>query len=262
MGRYARGGHFGIEVVGCYFGGGNHIAFFARELLFHATVKKECDVCVFLGFGYMTLFDLVLAKVFCQYVTHVLWAEGDGEGVVGLVLRHCGYGDIFWVWEVGFWAAVDVTEELGYFADAVGAVVEEEEGVVVMDAGCGAVDYDGFEEFVVLAFRILLFDGADGVGGGCAVGRCAFHNAFEADFNPVPPFVPVHYVVASHHCGELAYAEFLGFVEELLEVACAGFWICIPAIAKHVDVYFGYFELFCDFEEGEKVLDMGVNSSI
>ena len=46
----------------------------------------------------------------------------------------------------------------------------------------------------------------------------------------------------------MADAEFFGFVEELLEVAGAGFGICVSSVAEHVDVYLGYFELLCDLE--------------
>ena len=56
----------------------------------------------------------------------MLGLEGDVEGVGEVVLRHCCDRDIFRVVEGGFGGAVHVAEELGDFADAVGAVIKEE----------------------------------------------------------------------------------------------------------------------------------------
>ena len=92
---------------------------------------------VFFRFGDVDLRDWGVARgeVFGQDVVHDLWGEGDGEGVFGVVGCHCCEGDGAWVGEGGEGRAVYVAEELGYLADAVGAVVEEEEGVVVWE-GC------------------------------------------------------------------------------------------------------------------------------
>lgn len=49
----------------------------------------------------------------------MLRAEGDGKWIVGFVLGHGRDGDVFRVGEIGLGTAVDVTEELGYFAYAV-----------------------------------------------------------------------------------------------------------------------------------------------
>ena len=61
----------------------------------------------------------------------MLGGEGDGEGIFGVVACHCCEGDVLWVGEVGEGATVDVAEELGGFADAVGAVIEVEHGIIV-----------------------------------------------------------------------------------------------------------------------------------
>lgn len=61
----------------------------------------------------------------------MLGLEGDGEGVVGLVLGHGGETDVLGVREVGSGGAVVVTQQLGHLTDTVRAVVEEEEGVVI-----------------------------------------------------------------------------------------------------------------------------------
>lgn len=93
-------------------------------------LQEECHVSVFLRFCNVELFDALLAEPFCKDVVHSLWGEGDGEGVVGFVLGHGGDVEVFGEVEVWEGGGVDA-EELGYFADAVGAVVEEKEGVPV-----------------------------------------------------------------------------------------------------------------------------------
>ena len=54
----ARGGHFGLQVVGGHFGRGHQDALFAGERLLHAAIEKVGDVRVLFGFG-----DAQIAKV-------------------------------------------------------------------------------------------------------------------------------------------------------------------------------------------------------
>lgn len=61
----------------------------------------------------------------------MLGLEGDVEGVRDVVLGHCCYGDVFRVREGRFGGSVNIAQELSDFADAVGAVIEEEKGVIV-----------------------------------------------------------------------------------------------------------------------------------
>ena len=100
-------------------------------MLFDAAVEEEGDVRVFLGLGDVALPHGQPGQVLGEHVAHVLGGEGDGEGIVGFVLGHGADGDVARVGEGRFRAAVDVAEELGDFAHAVGAVVEEEERIVV-----------------------------------------------------------------------------------------------------------------------------------
>ena len=86
---------------------------------------------VLFGFGHVALPDGFAREVFGEDVAHVLRGEGDGEGIFGVVGGHCCQGEIGRVRERGERAAVDGAEELGHFSHAIGAVVEEEEGVVV-----------------------------------------------------------------------------------------------------------------------------------
>lgn len=127
----ASSAHLGVLVVGGDLGRGDHVAHFTRELLFDTTVEEECNVSVLLGLGDVALLDVLLAEPLGEHVTHVLRGEGNGEGVVGLVLGHSSDADVLRVGEVSLGRAVVVTEQLGDLADTVGTVVEEEQGVVI-----------------------------------------------------------------------------------------------------------------------------------
>ena len=202
----ACGAHFRVLVVGGYFWRGDHVSVFAWKFFLDAAVEEEGYVGVFLGFGNMALFDGFGAKVLREDVAHVLGSEGDGEGVVGFVLGHCRYADVLWVGEVGLRGAVDVAEELGYFADAVGAVIEEEEGVVVLDSGLFAAYDNGFDEFVVFVFGVFLLNRCHGIGGGSDVWPFARYYSLHTYFHPIPPLVSVHNVIAPNNRSDLAHS--------------------------------------------------------
>ena len=92
---------------------------------------------VFFRLGDVGLRDVFGGEVFGEDVGHGLRGKGDGEGVGRVVGCHCCEGDVGGVRERGERGAVDGAEELGGFADAVGAVVEVEEGVVVCEGISG-----------------------------------------------------------------------------------------------------------------------------
>lgn len=123
--------HLGVEVVGGNAGRGNHITLLTRELLLDTTVEEERNVGVLLSFSNVALLNILLTEPFGQHVAHVLRREGNGESVVSLVLGHGGDVDVLGVREVGRGRAVVVSQKLGDLTNTVGAVVEEEQGVVV-----------------------------------------------------------------------------------------------------------------------------------
>ena len=125
------GAHLRVLVVGGNLGRGDHVAHLTRELLLNTTVEEEGDMGVLLRLSNVALLNVLLAEPFSEYVTHVLRGEGNGEGVVSLVLGHGGDVDVLGVGEVGLGGAVVVTQELGDFTDTVGTVIEEEEGIVI-----------------------------------------------------------------------------------------------------------------------------------
>ena len=125
------GAHLGLLVIGGDAGRGDHVAVLVVELDLDTAVEEEGDVGVFLRLGDVALVDFLLGEPLGEDVVHSLGGEGQGEGVVGLVAGHGGDVHVGGVGEVGLGAAVLVADELSDLADAVGAVVEEEESVVV-----------------------------------------------------------------------------------------------------------------------------------
>ena len=127
----SHGAHLGLLVVGRDARGRDHVSVLVVELDLDTSVEEESDVGVLLGLGDVALVDLLLGKPLGEDVVHGLGSKGEREGVVGLVAGHGGDVHVGGVGEVGLGAAVLVADELSDLADAVGAVVEEEESVVV-----------------------------------------------------------------------------------------------------------------------------------
>ena len=125
------GAHLGLLVIGGDAGRGDHVSVLVVELDLDTAVEEEGDVGVLFRLGDVALVNLLLGEPLGEDVVHGLRGKGEGEGVVGLVAGHGGDVHVGGVGEVGLGAAVLVADELGDLADAVGAVVEEEESVVV-----------------------------------------------------------------------------------------------------------------------------------
>lgn len=111
--------HLGFQIISSDSGRGDHIPLFTGELFLNTSVEKECDVCVFFGFGNVTLLYILLAKPFGEDVAHVLRRERNGEGVVGLVLGHGSDVNVLRVGEVGPGRAVVVSKKLSNFTNTV-----------------------------------------------------------------------------------------------------------------------------------------------
>jgi hypothetical protein len=125
------GAHLGLLVVGGDAGRGDHVSDLVVELDLDTTVEEEGDVGVLFGLGDVALVDFLLGEPLGEDVVHGLGSKGEGEGVVGLVAGHGGDVHVGGVGEVGLGAAVLVADELSDLADTIGAVVEEEQGVVI-----------------------------------------------------------------------------------------------------------------------------------
>ena len=126
-----RGAHLRVLVVCGNLGRRNHVPHLTGELLLNTTVEEESNVGVLFGLSNVALLNILRTEPLSKHVTHVLWREGNWEGVVGLILGHGGDVDVAGVGEFGLRGTVIVTQELGDLTNTIGAVVEEEEGVVI-----------------------------------------------------------------------------------------------------------------------------------
>jgi len=133
LGTNTGSAHLGVKIVGGHFGGGDHVADLAGELLLNAAVEEESDVGILFSLSDVALGTILLAQPLGKDITHVLGRERNGEGEVGLVLGHGGDGNVLRVGEVRSRGAVVVTQQLGDLTNTVRTVVEEEDGVIVWD---------------------------------------------------------------------------------------------------------------------------------
>jgi hypothetical protein len=255
----SHGGHLGLLVVSGDLGRRDHVAVLAIVLHFLATVEEESDVSVLLGLGDVRLLDALLGEPVGEHVVHDLGRKGDGEGEVGLVAGHGGDVDVLGVGEVGLGAAVLVAEKLGDLADTVGAVVEEEDGVVVLDAGLLAVDNDGLDELVGLASLVALGKGCDRVARLLTL---AGDKTLHADLDAVPALVAVHDVVTADNRRDLTKANLLGEGQQVLEVTLTALGVAVAAVTKEVNVDLGHTNLLSDLEERLEVVDVRVHTAI
>ena len=229
--------HFGLLVVCGHFRTRDQFAFFALKLLLDAAIEEEGDVGVLFRLGDVALLEALLAKPLGQRVAHVLWRERNWEWVIRLVLRHGGDVDILGVWEVRARGAVVVAEQLRALAHAVGAIVEEEKSVIILDACLVAVENHGLEELVGLACLVAGLDCGRGIGG--RVLAFAADEAAQAGLDALPALIPIHYVVAANDCAKLASGERRHGGEEGAHMPHAGPGIGVAAIAEEVDVDVG-----------------------
>jgi hypothetical protein len=125
------GAHLRLQVVRGYLGRRNHLALLVLELLLDTTIEEESDVSILFSLCNVALLDALLSQCLRKDVCHSLWLEGDIESVFGVVRGHGGEVNVLGVREVGLGRAVDITQQLSDFSNAVGTVVEEEDSVVI-----------------------------------------------------------------------------------------------------------------------------------
>src|SRR5271168_712770 len=196
-------GHFGLEVVGGYFWRGDENAFFAAEGFFDAAVEEIGYVGVFFGFGATEVFVLHVRENLGEDLFKFFGGEHVLEpGPVFVVLGHGDVEKIFGAIGAGEFVEVRSGQRVGHLAGAVGAEVEEDDGVVIVNQadggrGCaGAFRYhDGLDEFVGDVLLVAALQRGEGIGGarfGFAVDEGAI-----GEFDALPAIVAVHGVIAA-----------------------------------------------------------------
>ncbi len=277
----ALGGHLRGEVVGGDFLGLDELALFAGEGLFDAAVEKVGDVGVLFGLGDAEVAEVVDSHDVGEEVVHALGRDYHGELELGVVLGHGGeekvFGDgdggDFEVELGGFGEAAALVggeaavagEDAGDLSDAVGAVVEADDGVVggdEADWGAGGVGAgEGLDELVGDAVVVAFADAGDGVGVAAAGWVSGDHGAEGLGFL-LPAVVAVHGVVAAADAGELAGADLGELLVELFEIACAAGGEGVAAVEEGVDVDALEVVLRGHAEEGVEVSELGVDAAV
>jgi hypothetical protein len=77
------GTHFGLEVIGGHFGGGNKDTFLARKGVFSAAIEEVGNVGVLLGFSNTDLFEARFGDHGAQRFLNVYFAEEIGHAFLG-----------------------------------------------------------------------------------------------------------------------------------------------------------------------------------
>jgi hypothetical protein len=150
-------------------------------------------------------------------------------------------------------------KELDELTHAVRAVVEGEDGVVLLDAGRLVPKDEGLDKLVGNASLVRGLKGLDGVLGVLAL---VVHEGVNSDLDAVPALVAVHGVVAANEGDELTGTNLLGSVKEVLDVLGRRLGGSVTAVAERVDVDVRDTSLLSGTDEGEEVVDVRVHTTV
>eukprot|EP01136_Pigoraptor_vietnamica_P037777 Opistho-1_new@106222 len=227
LGGNISGAHFWLEVVRRDLGRRNHFAVLERKRRLTAPVEEERHVRVLLRLGDVVLPHAEVRKPFGQDVVEALRREEHRKGELLLVGRHgCNVQALHG--RRGFKGRLE--KRLANLAHAVGAEVEEDEGVAIPDAPLGIED-DGLEEFVRFARRIACLDRRNGVHRTLAA---AADERLPRHLDALPALVTVHGVVAPRHRRHLTVAQPRNERLQSLHVPHGTCGARVTAIAKEV----------------------------
>ena len=227
-----RSAHLRLKVVGGNLRALDKDAVLARIRLFNAAVEEEGDMRILLGLGNTCL-------------SHVVLCEEFAEGLCDLNLRECDLlvrdryviigeaciEDLLSRSSVKLIEIIDA-EAAGDLSCTVRTEVEENDGVAILDGGDRLAvfhDYSRNHEFVSDALLIGILDCLH--AGGC-------RNAFAEGERSVcflyalPAVVTVHSVISSGDHAELAYADLIHLILQLLREISAALGRSVAAVKE------------------------------
>ena len=261
------GAHFGLDVEGGNLlggRGGHQDAILAREDALLAAVEEEGDVGVLLGLGNAQLGLAALGEVLAHGHGQALRRIGDGHvGHRRVVLRHADVvqrEEAVLALKAG---EIRIHEGAGDLTGAVGAEVEEHHGVVGLDRAV-CIQHGGQHKLVgqVLAGLIDHFIGiADGLHGVVCRNALGADHGVVGLLHALPGEVAVHGVQAAHGGGDLAHADFLHLILELLHILPAGIRGNVAAVEQRVHVHLLDAVALCHLQQAVEVLGVGMHAT-
>ena len=281
----AGSGHLGGEVVGGDLLRSDEDAVFSGEGFFDAAVEEVGDVGVFFGLGDAEVAEIGVGHDVGEEVIHALRGDDDGELEVLVVLGHADVVEVFGdgvegdlgvefesLGEIVSLAADGIGgeagvagEDAGDLADAICAVVEVDDDIFVADEADGVALLvgagEGRDELVGDAAVVKVLDAVGGVGVDAAFGMAGDHGV-EGLFFFFPAEVAVHGVVASADAGEVADADLLELLLQLLEVAEAAVGHGVTAVHEGMDEDAREFVLGGQAEECVEMTLVGVDATV
>ena len=154
---------------------------------------------VFFRFGQTQLVHALPRDHLAQAHAHGFLGKGHRQGKVGVIGRHGGHGGQLRHPAPLESGEVRIHERLGKLAHAVGAEIEEEQAVAVLQGGdVPAFQQHGLDEFVADALGIGVFHSLDGIRGMAAL--AVDHEVPDPGHAP-PALVAVHGVEAPRQAG-------------------------------------------------------------
>ena len=156
-----------------------------------------------------------------------------------------------------------IAESSGDLPGAVGAEVEEDNGISLLDGGCRPavlLHHRGKHKLIGLAVVVGSLYGSGGILS--AVDALSQSQGPVGFLHPIPAVIPVHGVVASGDHAYFSYAQFFHLVCQLLHIALAGFRRGVPSIQEAVHVDFLKAMSFSQLQQAEHMGDVAVHAAV
>lgn len=129
---------------------------------------------------------------------------------------------------------------------------------LTLDAALVTTNNDGGQELILVLGTAKLISSLDSGNGVLASLALAQNHTLQGELDSLPALITVHGVVSANDGGDLAEANLLESLDELLHVASTGLGVGITAIAEEVDEDLGDAVGLGGLDEGVEVGLLGV----
>ena len=254
--------HLGLQIIGGnLLRGGNQHPILAGVRLFHAAVEEEGDVSVLLCLRDAALGHVVGCQVFAKGVLQLLLLERHQlVGDQRIVIRKADIDNIrslFSREEIKF----IIAEGVGDLSCPVGAEIEEDHGIAVLDGGGGLTILLHIEGDDKLIGHFAVIGCLDAAGGALCRYAHAFGEYIPGLHHAVIVLVTVHGIVASHHGSNFTNADLLHLLFQLCHISLCGSGRRISAVQEAVDIDFCEALALCELQKPVEMLRVAVHAA-